>query len=66
MTRGGADVELDRLVLGTVPIHASHFLLQRGWRYKRARKFGGGEGALPTLRAWLARRATGARKMTKR
>lgn len=29
-----AEVELDETVLGTVPIHLSHFMLGRGWRYK--------------------------------
>jgi hypothetical protein len=28
--------ELDDTVLGTLPIHLSHFLLGRGWRYKAA------------------------------
>lgn len=65
MTRGGPDVELDRLVLGTVPIHASHFFLQRGWRYKwleARRKLGGGGalGPLAPLAAWLARRSRAA------
>lgn len=29
-----AETELDETVLGTVPIHLSHFLLAPGWRYK--------------------------------
>ncbi len=29
-------VELDDKILGTVPIHLSHFALARGWRYKAA------------------------------
>lgn len=29
-----AETELDDTVLGTVPIHLSHFLLAPGWRYK--------------------------------
>ena len=29
-----AETELDDTVLGTVPIHLSHFLLATGWRYK--------------------------------
>ena len=66
MTRGGADVELDSLVLGTVPIHASHFFLQRGWRYKwleARRKLGGGGALGPAARfaAWLTRRRAAAR-----
>lgn len=61
MTRGGADVELDSLVLGTAPIHAAHFFLQRGWRYKwleARRKLGGGGALGPAARLteWLARR----------
>lgn len=36
MMRGGAAVELDAKVLGTLPIHLSHFWLARGWRYKAA------------------------------
>ena len=64
MTRGGPATELDALVLGTVPIHLSHFFLGAGWRYKwseAARKLGAGDGtgALANLSAWLARR-TGA------
>lgn len=34
----GPVVELDELVLGTVPIHIGHFLMGRGWQYK-AREF---------------------------
>ena len=30
------EIELDDTVLGTVPIHLSHFLLAPGWRYKAA------------------------------
>jgi hypothetical protein len=35
-TMGGrnAEIELDDTMLGTVPIHLSHFLLAPGWRYK--------------------------------
>lgn len=62
MTRGGADVELDSMVLGTVPIHATHFFLQRGWRYKwleARRKLGGGGALGPAARltGWLSRRS---------
>lgn len=61
MTRGGADVELDSLVFGTTPIHAAHFFLQRGWRYKwleARRKLGGGGALGPAARltGWLTRR----------
>jgi hypothetical protein len=31
---GNGATELDDTVLGTIVIHASHFLLGRGWRYK--------------------------------
>jgi hypothetical protein len=34
MAGRNAETELDDTVLGTVPIHMSHFLLARGWRYK--------------------------------
>jgi len=62
MTRGGADVELDSLVLGTAPIHAAHFFLQRGWRYKwveARRKLGDGGALGPAARltGWLTRRS---------
>lgn len=39
---GRGEAELDDTMLGTVPIHLSHFALARGWRYKAgelARKF---------------------------
>ena len=67
MTRGGPATELDRLVLGTVPIHLSHFFLARGLRYKwseAARKLGGGESVGANLSAWLARRANASKKVT--
>ena len=67
MTRGGPATELDRLVLGTVPIHVSHFFLARGWRYKwseAARKLGGGGSVAANLSAWLARRANASKKVT--
>lgn len=65
MMRGGLDVELDAQVLGTVPIHASHFFLQRGWRYKwveARRKLGGGGagGPVAQVAAWLSRRSKAA------
>lgn len=31
---GRGEVELDDTLLGTLPIHLSHFALARGWRYK--------------------------------
>jgi hypothetical protein len=34
MAGRNAEIELDDTVLGTVPIHLSHFLLAPGWRYK--------------------------------
>lgn len=70
MVRGGAAVELGAQTFGTAPLHLSHFLLQRGWRYKIAelqRKLGSGgaPGGLVqalvrsplTVSAWLAGRA---------
>jgi hypothetical protein len=67
MLSGGGEVELDRLALGTLPIHFSHFLLLPGWRYKAAelkRKLAGPADTAPGLLAaprWLLRRLRRAR-----
>lgn len=53
------ETELDATVLGTIPIHLSHFFLARGPRYKLAelkRKSAGrpaAAGSLPTAFRWL-------------
>jgi hypothetical protein len=53
------ETELDATVLGTIPIHLSHFLLARGPRYKLAelkRKSGGrpaAAGSMPRFLRWF-------------
>ena len=69
-TRGGFGRDLDELVLGTVPIHFSFLLLDRGWAFKVRQLgrslFGGGDDATLARRLprallyvprWLLRRA---------
>lgn len=64
MVRGGADRELDAQMLGTVPIHLSHFALGRGWRYRwsEARRKLAGDGGGGGVTAWLTRRRARAAK----
>lgn len=69
MVRGGAAMELDAQIFGTMPIHLSHFLLQEGWRYRRSElgrklwsagsggdRLGGLMRSPLTLLTWISRR----------